>query len=165
MELAVQRHLKTYGTSANVGVAAGDGYERTPKAEKALQKYQHRIGRSPTQCLRYAYDTDPLWPSPKEDLEEHVLKVPCCACGAKRVFELQLLSTVLNELDVDSCRNQGESKQNCSRGSSGGENEEQRRRRMMMNNGGMDWSTVLVYSCADSCTRSHEEVVVVHRPL
>ena len=167
IERSVEKHLKQHISNSS-GSGGGGGlkaeYEETPKAEKALIQYQQRIGRSPTQCLRYAYDTVPLWPSPLDDLEEKVAKVPRCVCGAKRVFELQLLSTVLHELDVDSnCQgNEGKSKGK-SKGKSGGGAEQ--RRRMIMNHGGMDWSTLLVYSCADSCDQSYEEVVVVHQPL
>ena len=110
-------------------------------------------------------------------------KIPHCSCGAKRVFELQLLSTMLHVLDVDSHvhilegemmmgekveevmeeekkkkitkkkkQSKSKSKSDCSQ-----QNVEQKRRRIM-NNGGMDWSTLLVYSCEKSCSESFEEV-------
>ena len=41
----------------------------------------------------------------------------------------------------------------------------EQRRRLMMSNGGMDWSTLLVYSCEDSCNKSCDEVAIVHPPL
>jgi hypothetical protein len=116
-------------------------------------------------------------------------KIPHCSCGAKRVFELQLLSTMLHVLDVDSHvqhmskggvmggdkmeevmeeekkknitkkKKQSKSKSDCSQ-----QNVEQKKRKIM-NNGGMDWSTLLVYSCENSCSESFEEVAIVHRPL
>ena len=178
VERAVQRHMKRHGNTipSNASATSGDGYIETPAREKALQKYQQRIVRAPKQCLRYAYNTVPLWPSPPEDMQENVSKVPRCVCGAKRVFELQLLSTVLHELNVDRVeekRGKEEGKQNSEKkkngnkkvGGCGKQLRPEQTRQMMMNNGGMDWSTLLVYSCENSCIKSCNEIAIVHPPL
>ena len=117
-------------------------------------------------------------------------------CGAKRVFELQLLSTVLHVLDVDRVDQTNTAKNKEKEATANEEhtdetkhkddNEKKRkkknkkkkknnksstqlhpeqRRRLMMSNGGMDWSTLLVYSCEDSCNKSCDEVAIVHPPL
>ena len=76
---------------------AADKYEATPAAEKALHRFQDRILRAPSQCVRYAYGGTPLWPSTKS-----LPRAPKCpGCGGSRVFELQLMSPVLHVLDVD----------------------------------------------------------------
>jgi hypothetical protein len=78
VERAVQRHMKKHckTTPTSGSGTAGDGYIQTPPKEKALQHYQQRIVRAPKQCLRYAYNTVPLWPSPMDDMQQHVSQVP-----------------------------------------------------------------------------------------
>ena len=59
---------------------------------------------------------------------------PPCACRAERRLEVQILPSVLYGLRVDE----------------GG--------------GGMDFSSLFVYSCADSCAGSNQECIVVLPP-
>eukprot|EP00752_Nemacystus_decipiens_P002854 g2658.t1 len=80
------------------GVAGiGEKYERTPARAKAVMRFADRVARSPQQVVRYAYGGLPLWSAadpPKED-------VPPCACGATRLFEMQLMPALLLQLQVN----------------------------------------------------------------
>lgn len=62
-------------------------YERTPVAAKLYDRYISRLQRCPTQCLRYDYDGQPLYASPKSAS----WKPAKCPCGRDRVFEFQVL--------------------------------------------------------------------------
>ncbi|KDO28272.1 hypothetical protein SPRG_06323 [Saprolegnia parasitica CBS 223.65] len=116
-----------------------EAYERTPLREKLFLRFQKRMKRAPTQCLRYHYGGNPLWSSPPPKID-----VPPCPCGASRVFELQLVPTTNYFLNVEKYAHETHTE------GAG-----------IVLGGGMDWQTVLVWSCPDSCTRSHEEFVYV----
>eukprot|EP00903_Cladosiphon_okamuranus_P014302 g13284.t1 len=85
------------------GVAGiGEKYERTPARAKAVLRFADRVARSPQQVVRYAYGGLPLWSSsdpPRED-------VPPCACGAARLFEMQLMPALLLQLQVNNLAGQ-----------------------------------------------------------
>lgn len=86
---------------------------------KVFQKFKKRIANEPQQVLRYCKEGSPLWVS-----AEHVPReedVPECPCGAKRVFEFQIMPQLLNHLKVDTT------------------------------DASIDWGTVAIYTCADSC--------------
>jgi len=77
---------------------------------------------------------------------ELVPTVPPCICGRQRVFEFQLLPSMLHVLEVDSC----------SPAASGTDNLMD-----LTSIGGMNWGSIAVYSCPDSCDESREEVCIV----
>lgn len=152
MESTVQRHVEQFSKSSGVGISAGDGYESTSKSERALARFQHRLQREPGQCLRYAYGGKPLWPS-----NMPIPEVPRCACGQIRTFELQLMPALLSVVDTDRAdflEPNAETKGKDDPGAPA-----------LLTTGGMDWMTVLVYSCPDSCDQSNEEFAIIHPPL
>ncbi|GFW32474.1 programmed cell death protein 2 [Trichonephila clavipes] len=70
------------------------------KNDKAFNKFQKRIKLEPEQVLRYQKGGIPLWVS-----AEHVPSekdIPNCSCGAKRIFEFQVMPQLLNYLSIDS---------------------------------------------------------------
>ena len=69
--------------------------------------------------------------------------VPACICGSQRVFEFQLLPSMLHILDVDSSAGELNDLMDISR------------------IGGMNWGSIAVYSCPNSCNQSREEVCIV----
>ncbi|CAM9245974.1 unnamed protein product [Ectocarpus fasciculatus] len=87
-----------HGGKEGKGVAGiGEKYERTPARAKAVMRFADRVARSPKQVVRYAYGGEPLWSAsdpPRED-------IPPCACGATRVFEMQLMPALLLQLRVN----------------------------------------------------------------
>ncbi len=70
--------------------------------------------------------------------------VPPCNCGSQRVFEFQLLPSMLHVLDVDS--------------TSANETYDETD---LTTIGGMNWGSIAVYSCPESCDKSREEVCIV----
>lgn len=76
-------------------------------------------------------------------------KIPPCPCGAERVFEYQLMPSILELLDVD-CYSIGNKSKHYSIESL-----------LSKSVGGMNWGVMAVYSCPFSCQQSAEEYVVV----
>lgn len=136
------------GTSSGVP-GSGESYERTPAHQRNFMRFQKRISRCPLQCLRYDYGGEPLWPT---TIPQN-LRVPSCACGQERVFELQLTPTINYFLKVDdlavktpavpSDTQTSDSKPSVAAGE------------------GMDWLGLMVYSCPSSCAQSRSEFVYV----
>ncbi|KAJ8359940.1 hypothetical protein SKAU_G00164650 [Synaphobranchus kaupii] len=90
---------------------------------RMFQKFKRRIELEPHQVLRYCRLGSPLWVS-----AEHIPKeeeIPNCPCGAKRIFEFQVMPQLLNHLKVD------------------------------RPTASIDWGTLSVYSCEDSCDLGH----------
>eukprot|EP01113_Clastostelium_recurvatum_P007203 TRINITY_DN13342_c0_g2_i1.p1 TRINITY_DN13342_c0_g2~~TRINITY_DN13342_c0_g2_i1.p1 ORF type:complete len:425 (-),score=79.63 TRINITY_DN13342_c0_g2_i1:66-1340(-) len=125
--------------------------------DRTFHRFCKRINWSPEQCLRYCFGGQPLLASDVEGTPKEILRIgegkakeramaalllarvpPCQHCGAKRVYEMQLLSTLLSSLQVKD----GPPHQ-------------------------MDFATVLVYACSASCIVSEaveEYVVIQHTP-
>ena len=82
------------------GLASDDFVVEPEEYEESdpFQKFVMRLGRAPEQLCRYG--GKPLWPT-----RERPRNVPACgACGAARVFELQLLPTLLSFLEPSAAR-------------------------------------------------------------
>lgn len=111
-------------------------------AAEWLQKFQRRIERSPAQVVRYSWGGSPLWlaPPPKE-LAAGVWPPPCGRCGGARIFELQLLPTLLSQFSWALPEDAPGRK--------------------------MEWGTVAVYTCGQDCGSEEacEEFVVVQPAL
>jgi hypothetical protein len=71
--------------------------------------------------------------------------IPACRCGSPRVFELQILPSLLHVLEVDKAATGTDlgSLYNC----------------------GMNWGNLCVYSCPRSCSESDSEFVVVQESV
>ena len=86
-------------------------------------------------------------------------QIPACPCGAQRLFECQLMPTTLHFLNVDhyatsSCTSKASSSKNKQQDSSVVDDAD-------LEFGGMNWGVIAIYSCADSCNESREEVCVI----
>mmetsp|Transcript_25653 Transcript_25653/g.37289 ORF Transcript_25653/g.37289 Transcript_25653/m.37289 type:complete len:161 (-) Transcript_25653:104-586(-) len=107
--------------------------------------------RAPYQVVRYAYGGLPLWSIPTPSSPEKIKSkskqctttttptfpnVPKCICGSERLFEFQIMPSILHVLNVDDY-NKDDS------------------------DGGTNFGVVAVYSCANSCDASQEEFVLV----
>ncbi|XP_035755586.1 programmed cell death protein 2, partial [Egretta garzetta] len=88
--------------------------------DKIFQKFKERVAAEPEQIIRYCRGGEgPIWVSGENIPGEE--DIPNCLCGAKRIFEFQIMPQLLNHLQVDSL---GES---------------------------IDWGTLVVYTCANNC--------------
>ncbi|CBN79864.1 conserved unknown protein [Ectocarpus siliculosus] len=85
------------GKEGKAVASVGEKYERTPARAKAVMRFADRVARSPQQVVRYAYGGEPLWSASDPPREE----IPPCACGATRVFEMQLMPALLLQLQVN----------------------------------------------------------------
>ena len=72
--------------------------------------------------------------------------IPPCRCGAPRVFEVQILPSLLHVLEVDKA--------------SPGDND-----LGSLYNNGMNWGNICIYSCSQSCPQSDAEFVVVQESV
>jgi hypothetical protein len=72
--------------------------------------------------------------------------IPSCSCGAARVFEMQLLPTLLHVLEVDKS-------DPCTVHSDQGLS-------AAYEQGGMNWGNVAIYGCPNACSADQEYVLV-----
>lgn len=90
------------------------------KEDKYFKSYKEKLKICPDQVLRYERGGKPLWVS-KPDLND--ANIPKCGiCNGPRQFEFQILSTMLNYLNVDSLDKS------------------------------IDWGTIVVFTCKNNCT-------------
>ncbi|XP_014342327.1 programmed cell death protein 2 [Latimeria chalumnae] len=89
------------------------------KEDKVFKKFKKLTSLEPDQVLRYCRRGSPLWVSAENIPKE--TDIPNCSCGAKRIFEFQVMPQLLNHLQVDSLEES------------------------------IDWGTLAVYTCAESC--------------
>jgi len=133
--------------SGNADFETDDIESITTIGDKQFKKFKKRLQRCPDQILRYNFNGEPLFPT-NDEKEQNKIIPACTKCGTKRVFELQLLPTLLYFLKVDDYALEMDSH--------GIPN-------------GMDWSSALVYVCPQSCggdTHEYiEEFVHVVPPL
>ncbi|XP_051239467.1 programmed cell death protein 2-like [Dicentrarchus labrax] len=124
--------LKEYERREGVAVAELEGgedgggqekYEKTKArhGDATFSKFMKKISRCPQQILRYCRGGKPLFISEPPSNMAHVVSA-CGSCGGSRTFELQLMPALVSLLQR----------------SGGGEVE-------------LEFGTVLVYTCANSC--------------
>ncbi|KAL3812077.1 hypothetical protein ACHAXA_002774 [Cyclostephanos tholiformis] len=82
--------------------------------------------------------------------------VPNCVCGHRRVFEFQVLPSLLHVLDVDGHAAAVRGKE---------DDDDDGDVLDLINSGGMNWGSIAVYSCPLSCDDSREEFVVVQEAV
>ncbi|CAI2163197.1 1820_t:CDS:2 [Funneliformis geosporum] len=150
---------------------SGEKYEKAilPKGyDKTFQKFSDRVAEWPDQCVRYQFDGQPLLYThgdetakllfPKiDDRSENITtsKLPVCRrCESKRVFELQLMPSMLSILSTSFYID---------------EDEEGSDKKSIFNLG-MEWGTIMIFTCKNDCEKIgvgtnevsyYEEVVMV----
>ncbi len=145
--------------------------------------FDKAIKASPQQVMRYAFEGAPVLPKGYK-----VSSPPKCPhCGGPRVFEVQLMPALLQALDVDAAATVssavpadlvgdvvvgeatagGGAAAESAAGDSDSEPDEpkasatSRPGQFSVVGGGMDWGSVLVFSCEASCGEQGEEWVAV----
>ena len=91
--------------------------------------------------------------------------VPPCACGSKRIFEVELLPSILFVLDVDAYAQAMQGNNGGRMAASVALNEVEKKMNDKFDNGGMDWGALAIYSCPESCDMNREEYVVVQKSV
>ncbi|XP_024600653.1 programmed cell death protein 2 isoform X2 [Neophocaena asiaeorientalis asiaeorientalis] len=89
------------------------------REDRIFQKFKTKISFEPEQILRYGRGIAPIWISGENIPQEK--DIPDCPCGAKRIFEFQVMPQLLNYLKADRL---GRS---------------------------VDWGVLAVFTCAESC--------------
>ncbi|KAF8820450.1 programmed cell death protein 2, c-terminal domain-containing protein [Cardiosporidium cionae] len=91
-------------------------------------KFQRQIRNYPNQVIRYSFNGQPLWLNDNSELIRGLPVSLCEKCGAGRIFEMQILPTLLYEvlkrLKSD-CKPAG----------------------ILCLHGGFNWGTILLFSC------------------
>ena len=72
---------------------SGEQYEEGDDGD-AYDEFAARLERCPTQCVRSAFGSRPLW------VESAQPPPPCERCGGPRAFEFQLMPSLLSDLGV-----------------------------------------------------------------
>lgn len=92
--------------------------------------FKSKIGLEPEQILRYGRGIEPIWISGENIPQEK--DILDCSCGAKRIFQFQVIPQLLNHLKADGLGKR------------------------------MDWGILAVFTCAESCSLaiSYTEVFV-----
>eukprot|EP00980_Cylindrotheca_fusiformis_P004197 scaffold912_cov119-Cylindrotheca_fusiformis.AAC.13 len=158
------------GSNTNGGGNGGEEDERLSEKDRILLGFQDRLRRASRQVIRYARGGGgaPLWSIPssnnnnnnnssesKGTTKEPYWTVPPCSCGATRLFECQLLPSLLHVLEVDKF--------------AGGSNN------TTSNNGsedihgllsnGMNWGSIAVFTCPNNCDETEEEALVIQKTV
>ncbi|KAF9103663.1 hypothetical protein BGX29_003080 [Mortierella sp. GBA35] len=140
---------------------SGEAYEKAslPKGvDKAFKKFTKRVQAWPDQCVRYHFPglpllfsfSDPtarlLLPSNATQHSKHnapsAHRIPRCpACKGPRGFEFQLMPNLLSLLGVTSKKYLSEEEMKALK----------ERKGAQVFDIGMEWGTILVYSCVDDC--------------
>merc|ERR1719494_163700 len=82
--------------------AVQEKYEKVKRSDEGFYQFKKRVGRCPQQVLRYRWQGEPLLSSNKTPLSTSFKSVPVCQiCNSPRVFELQLLSSIIPKLNVE----------------------------------------------------------------
>ena len=122
---------------------SGEQYEkfRAPGTDKSFSRFQKRVAHYPRQCVRYAVSggqTPLLYHD--LDLSGAVNKLPACSrCNHScNRFELQLMPAILAFLPTESPEHLRHIPEN-------------KKSKNPMVSDGMEWGTVMVYSCGALC--------------
>ncbi|KAG0349353.1 hypothetical protein BG004_007537 [Podila humilis] len=139
----------------------GEAYEKSslPKGmDKAFQKFTERVQSWPDQCVRYDFPGIPLLFSYSDSTAQQLLppntklhskhvtpsahRIPRCpACKGPRGFEFQLMPNLLSLLAVTSQKYLSPEEKASLNSRKGAD----------LFNIGMEWGTILVYSCVEDC--------------
>ncbi len=89
--------------------------------------------------------------------------IPKCSCGAERIFECQLLPSLLHVLEVDKYV-----RSNFDAATSSDKKDDDMTAldvKDAFERGGMNWGSIAIYTCSQDCETSQEEYVIVQDSL
>lgn len=125
------------------------------KRRKMEQLFQKRMSICPQQVLRYAYGGAPLCST---YMESPFSPPRCPGCHEPRVFEMQLMPTVLAYLSVIANLRKPHESENIGKSSQELTNPIEEKEEI-------DFGAVEIWSCPNSCQQNYEEVVFVQPSL
>jgi pre-rRNA-processing protein TSR4 len=158
------------------GVNGTELEEQLSDSDRILLEFTDRIKRLPRQVLRYAKDGIPMWSVPLLAKEQQLMKkcdngtgasnvqVPNCACGAKRIFEFQIMPSILHFLEVDKHALGRQYKTSVPPGEEESKDCDVTWTREF-SEGGQNWGVIAVYTCSAACDMDREDFVVLQRSL
>lgn len=92
-------YLKSGGEAVGVCSVVDDLEETDVFKDKTAEEFYKEIGVFPSQVVRYQRKGEPLWACDK--FVQNLSFVPNCeSCGSKRIFEFQLLPTLVDYLRI-----------------------------------------------------------------
>lgn len=161
-EIIVEKREKKYAVPENVTSVpeaiggeeewSGEQYEkfRAPGTDKSFNRFQKRVSHYPRQCVRYAVSggqTPLLYHD--IDIAAAVNKLPSCRrCShACNHFELQLMPAILAFLPTESDEHLRHIPEN-------------KKSNNPMISDGMEWGSVMVYSCGALCGVADKDVQI-----
>ncbi|KAK9846155.1 hypothetical protein WJX84_001791 [Apatococcus fuscideae] len=124
---------------------SGEDYVRDESkgCDAPLVKFLKRVQRCPDQCARYQFDSSVLWPSAQDPGMSS-----CEACGAPRVFEMQLMSPLMHSMheaaDWAACDNEEE---------------------VPRPPDSWQWLTIALFTCSKSCRNIQDGSSLVEEQL
>ncbi|KAJ9066262.1 hypothetical protein DSO57_1011369 [Entomophthora muscae] len=143
---------------------AGEAYEKSTKpkgVDKAFLNFSSRAAHSPGHLLRYDFNGTPLLYSLTDPIADQLLGFPeastkrsklpittehlpvCDGCGSRRVFEFQIMPTLLSELPFDTLISQSSGEKAPS--------SIQDARSLFLTCTGWEFGTILIFTCEDNC--------------
>jgi hypothetical protein len=149
------------GGGGGGGADGGEKYEKLPAKVRYMLRFQEALAKLPEQVVRYEWDGTPLWPVPPATVAAarggaagrhgHPVRPPRCRCGSERRFEMQLTPSLLLGLrpeDHTTAVVEGAAGGGGLGAGAGAASDAGGPPQLP---GGMDFLTVLVYSCEASC--------------
>eukprot|EP01064_Diplonema_japonicum_P013988 TRINITY_DN2151_c0_g1_i1.p1 TRINITY_DN2151_c0_g1~~TRINITY_DN2151_c0_g1_i1.p1 ORF type:complete len:313 (+),score=99.75 TRINITY_DN2151_c0_g1_i1:49-939(+) len=94
-------------------------------ADEVIAKFQAKLMKCPNQVLRWGYGGKPLWMSTSDVPES----IPRCSCGKPRIFELQIIPTIVYVLKC----------------------EQHLKPTTGVTDEGLDFGTACIYTCSEGC--------------
>jgi len=162
-EIIVEKREKKSAIPENVKIApeatggeeewSGEHYEkfRAPGTDKSFTRFQKRVSHYPRQCVRYAVSGGQA-PLLYHDLDiaGAVRKLPACTrCNHTfNHFELQLMPAILAFLPTESADHLRHIPEN-------------KKSKNPMVSDGMEWGSVMIYSCGALCGVADKDAQVV----
>nr|PIL97070.1 programmed cell death protein 2, c-terminal domain-containing protein [Toxoplasma gondii COUG] len=114
------------------GGGAFQNEEYEAAEDKVLQAFQRRLSRNPQQIIRYSFGGKPLWIRTDGIAAGSQEPSRCERCGARRVFEMQLMPTLIHTV-----------KQKCPGIDS----------TLLKKGVSPNWGTVVIFTCSEDCVR------------
>lgn len=112
--------------------------------DKTFSRFSKIVSHASDQVIRYERGGQPLWGSSNAQLSDDALS-PCERCRGRRIFEVQVMPQIIFLLEQEAMASDAKPSMSI----------KDLARRLRDD---MDWVTVVVYTCENSCVTDHEYV-------